>query len=92
MTRRASWLDSEAALGRILSRQLGTTWEKAKPRVQRMGEQAANEGAEWAAEADRNQPRLVTHDRTGERIDEIDYHHSYRKLQELVDGCAAEKR
>lgn len=85
-TRKTSWLDTEAALGRILSRQLGSAWEKAKPRVQRMGEQAANEGAVWAAEADRNPPKLVTHDRTGERIDEIDYHHSYRKLQQLGYG------
>lgn len=86
MTRRTSWLESEAALGRILSRQLGPAFEKAKPRLQRMGDQAANEGAVWAAEADRNTPKLVTHDRTGERIDEIDYHHSYRKLQQLGYG------
>lgn len=86
MTRRTSWLESEAALGRILSRQLGPAFEKAKPRLQHMGDQAANEGAVWAAEADRNTPKLVTHDRTGERIDEIDYHHSYRKLQQLGYG------
>ena len=84
--RRGSWLDGEAALSRILSRQLGPAWEKAQPRVQRMGEQAANEGSLWAAQADRNPPRLVTHDRTGERIDEIDYHHSYRQLQQLGYG------
>ncbi|MDP2272683.1 MAG: acyl-CoA dehydrogenase family protein [Archangium sp.] len=84
--RRSSWLDGEAALSRILSRQLGAAWEKAKPRVQRMGEQAANEGSTWAAQADRNPPKLVTHDRSGERIDEIDYHHSYRQLQQLGYG------
>jgi hypothetical protein len=51
-----------------------------------MGEQAANEGARWAMEADRNGPKLVTHDRTGARVDEIDYHHSYRALQQLGYG------
>lgn len=87
MTRRTGWLDSEAALIRILSRLLGpAAWEKAKPRLQHMGEQAANEGALWAAEADRNPPKLVTHDRQGERVDEIDYHHSYRQLQRLGYG------
>ena len=87
MTRRTSWLDSEAALVRILSRQLGAAaFEKAKPRLQRMGDQAANEGSVWAAEADRNPPKLVTHDRSGERIDVIDYHHAYRKLQEMGYG------
>ena len=86
MTRRANWLDTEAALGRILSRQLGSAWEKAKPRLQRMADGAANEGAAWAAQADRNPPKLITHDRTGERIDEIDYHHAYRRLQQLGYG------
>ncbi len=86
MTRRESWLDTEAALGRVLQRQLGPAYEKAKPRLHRMGEVAANEGAVWAAEADRNGPKLVTHDRAGERIDAIDYHHSYRRLQELGYG------
>ena len=86
MTRRANWLDTEAALSRILSRQLGAAWEKAKPRVLRMADGAANEGALWAAQADRNPPKLITHDRSGERIDEIDYHHAYRQLQQLGYG------
>ncbi len=86
MTRRTGWLESEAALVRVLSRQLGAAYEKARPRLSRMGEVAANEGAKWAMEADRNTPRLVTHDRTGARIDEIDYHHSYRQLQQLGYG------
>lgn len=87
MTRKANWLDSEAALTRILQRQLGpTAWENAKPRLSRMGDGAANEGAAWAMEADRNQPKLITHDRTGTRVDEIDYHHSYRELQKLGYG------
>ncbi len=84
--RRPSWLQTEAALLRILSRQLGPAFEKAKPRLERMGDLAANEGAQWAAQADRTPPKLVSHDRTGERIDEIDYHHSYRKLQQLGYG------
>lgn len=87
MKRRTSWLDGEAALGRILSRQLGPeAYAKALPRLQKMGDAAANEGAAWAAQADKFSPRLVTHDRTGERIDEIDYHHSYRELQKLGYG------
>lgn len=86
MTRRSGWLESEAAFNRIMVRQLGAAYEKARPRLARMGEQAANEGARWAMEADRNGPKLVTHDRSGNRIDEIDYHHSYRQLQQLGYG------
>jgi alkylation response protein AidB-like acyl-CoA dehydrogenase len=85
-TRKQSWFEGEGALKRVLAAQLGASFEKAKPRLERMGEVAANEGARWAHEADHNGPRLVTHDRTGERIDEIDYHPSYRSLQQLGYG------
>ncbi|MFZ5439099.1 MAG: acyl-CoA dehydrogenase family protein [Myxococcota bacterium] len=86
MTRRTGWLESEAAFTRIMQRQLGAAYEKARPRLSKMGEVAANEGCRWAAEADRNGPKLVTHDRSGNRIDEIDYHHSYRELQRVGYG------
>lgn len=87
MHRRQSWLTTEPALTRILSRQLGPdAWDRARARLERLGEVAANEGCTWAAEADRNPPRLITHARTGERVDEIDYHHSYRALQQLGYG------
>ncbi len=86
MSRRQSWFDGEAALQRILQRQLGGAFEKARPRLARMGDAVANEGAQWAHEADHNGPRLVSFDRTGARIDEIEYHHAYRRLQELGYG------
>ncbi|MFO0593996.1 MAG: acyl-CoA dehydrogenase family protein [Myxococcaceae bacterium] len=86
MNARTNWFDSEVAFTKLMARQLGAAFEKGKPRLQRMGDQAANEGARWAMEADRNGPKLVTHDRSGERIDEIDYHHSYRALQQMGYG------
>lgn len=86
MSRRQSWLEGEAALGRILQQQLGASFEKAKPRLARMGDRAANEGAAWAQLADHNGPKLINFDRTGARIDEIEYDHSYRQLQELGYG------
>ena len=51
-----------------------------------MGDGAANEGSVWAQEADHQGPRLVQYDRAGQRIDEIEYHASYRKLQALGYG------
>ena len=65
---------------------LGASYEKAKLRLERMGDGVANEGARWAAEADHQGPKLVTHDRSGNRIDEIEYHGSYRQLQQLGYG------
>ncbi|MGQ4511687.1 acyl-CoA dehydrogenase family protein [Streptomyces sp. DW26H14] len=35
---------------------------------------------QWAAEANENPPELRTHDRYGNRIDEVDYHPSYHRL------------
>ncbi|MCA1219032.1 acyl-CoA dehydrogenase family protein [Streptomyces sp. 8L] len=35
---------------------------------------------QWAAEANENPPKLRTHDRYGNRIDEVDYHPSYHRL------------
>ncbi len=78
------WFHSEQALQRVLSRQLGSAFEAARPRLERMGAQAATEGARWAQQADHHGPRLVTHDRTGARVDELDYHPAYRALQQLV--------
>lgn len=35
---------------------------------------------EWARQANENPPRLVTHDRYGNRIDEVDFHPAWHRL------------
>ncbi|WP_428935646.1 acyl-CoA dehydrogenase family protein [Streptomyces sp. ACT015] len=35
---------------------------------------------EWAAQADGNPPRLRTHDRSGVRVDEVDFHPAWHRL------------
>jgi putative acyl-CoA dehydrogenase len=37
-----------------------------------------------ASDADRNPPRLLTHDRFGQRIDEVAYHPAYHRLMETA--------
>jgi acyl-CoA dehydrogenase len=83
---RSNWYTSEPALQRVMTRRLGGAYERARPRLERLGDAAANEGARWAHAADRHGPVLVTHDRAGNRIDEIEYHPSYRSLQRLGYG------
>ncbi len=83
---RANWFEEEKALQRILERQLAPTYARARPRLSRMGELAANEVSLWADQADHQGPRLLPYDRSGSRIDEIDYHPSYRKLQQVAYG------
>jgi putative acyl-CoA dehydrogenase len=38
----------------------------------------------WAAEANRNGPRLVTHDRFGHRVDVVDFHPAWHSLMETA--------
>ncbi|WP_353950219.1 acyl-CoA dehydrogenase family protein [Knoellia sp. S7-12] len=40
----------------------------------------------WADDAHRNTPRLVTHDRTGQRIDEVAYDRGYHDLMRTAVG------
>ncbi|HYI10418.1 MAG TPA: acyl-CoA dehydrogenase family protein [Thermoanaerobaculia bacterium] len=61
-------------------------WSWAEPQLAAMGETAAKEVAPLAAEADRERPRLVTHDPRGERINRVDYHHSYREMERIAYG------
>src|SRR5215203_2219684 len=49
-------------------------YEWAEPQLAAMGERAAKEVASLAAIADREGPRLVTHDARGERINRVEYH------------------
>lgn len=58
----------------------------AEPQLSAMGETAARDVAPLAAIADREQPRLVTHDARGERISRVDYHPSYREMERIAYG------
>lgn len=56
------------------------------PRLVEMGERAAFEVAPLAQIADRESPRLVTHDARGNRINRVDYHPSYREMERIAYG------
>jgi len=58
----------------------------AEPQLSAMGEQAAKVVAPLAATADRELPRLVTHDARGERISRVDYHPAYREMERIAYG------
>lgn len=51
-----------------------------------MGRRVAFDVAPLAAIADREQPKLVTHDARGERINRIDYHPAYRDMERIAYG------
>jgi putative acyl-CoA dehydrogenase len=68
----------DAALVDAVHRE-GAGW--ADDRLSELGTRAGSEEAiEWGFEANRNPPELHTHDRYGNRIDEVRYHPSYHRL------------
>jgi len=44
------------------------------------------EARDWARLAERHSPRLLTHDRYGHRIDEVEYDPAYHRLMEVAVG------
>jgi putative acyl-CoA dehydrogenase len=49
------------------------------------------EAQRWAEEANRYEPRLLTHDRYGNRVDEVEFHPAWHRLMEVAvsEGLAA---
>jgi putative acyl-CoA dehydrogenase len=59
----------------------GAGW--AEDRLIAMGEEAGGEPLEWGRLANENPPVLKTHDRYGNRIDEVEFHPAWHWLMEL---------
>ena len=78
-----SYWDASPILRDICKRKLDPSLE---PRLIEMGERAAFEVAPLAQIADRESPRLVTHDARGNRINRVDYHPSYREMERIAYG------
>ncbi|WP_043668897.1 acyl-CoA dehydrogenase family protein [Streptomyces xylophagus] len=78
----------DAALLEGLRRE-GADW--ADEDVRRLGRAAGSEEAqEWGEQANRHEPELRTHDRYGNRIDEVEFHPSWHRLMgvAVAEGLA----
>jgi putative acyl-CoA dehydrogenase len=78
----------DAALLEGLRRE-GAGW--AEEDVRRLGRTAGSEEAqEWGEQANRHEPELHTHDRYGNRIDEVEFHPSWHRLMgvAVAEGLA----
>lgn len=64
-------------------------WNWALPQLQWMGERAATEVATLAQIADKESPKLITHDARGNRISRIDYHPAYERMKEIAYGSGS---
>jgi putative acyl-CoA dehydrogenase len=52
-------------------------------RAARLGRLAGGEALRWGFEANENPPRLHTHDRYGNRIDEVEFHPAWHELMRM---------
>jgi len=72
--------EADAALVEGLRREGGAPWED---EVAAFGAALGGEPLEWGRLANEHPPRLRTHDRYGERIDEIEFHPAWDSLLRL---------
>ncbi|MDP9341179.1 MAG: isovaleryl-CoA dehydrogenase [Actinomycetota bacterium] len=69
--------EQDRALSEALERE-GGGW--AAERAHAVGELAGGEAIAWGFQANENPPRLRTHDRYGNRIDEVEFHPAWHRL------------
>src|SRR6185436_12284364 len=82
-----SYWDASPDFRHLCQRKLDSAaYAWAEPQLQALGERAAREVAPLAAVADRERPRLVTHDARGRRISRVEYHASYREMERIAYG------
>jgi putative acyl-CoA dehydrogenase len=76
--------DADAPLREALERE-GGAW--AHDLVHELGRLAGtDEAIEWGFQANSNPPELRTHDRFGNRIDEVEFHPAWHRLMEVAIG------
>jgi putative acyl-CoA dehydrogenase len=63
------------------ARREGADW--AEEQLVKLGQEAGGEPLEWGRLANENPPQLKTHDRYGNRIDEVEFHPAWHWLMEM---------
>ncbi len=82
-----SFWDASPALRDVCKRKLtAQSYAAAEPFFIDMGRRASAEVAPLAQIADREPPRLLTHDSDGCRINRIEYHPAYRDMERIAYG------
>lgn len=82
-----NFYDADPNLARALRLRLEPdVFAHVEPILREAGEVAGGELDRLAREAERNPPRLVAFNARGERVDEVEYHPSYRAMERIAFG------
>jgi acyl-CoA dehydrogenase len=77
-----NWYTDDPVLQDLLALHVDEpTMGQAEPRLEALGDIAPTKLDRWARKADEHRPKLNRRSPTGERVDEVEFHPSYRKLQ-----------
>ncbi len=86
-TRGVNYFLADPSFQRLCESVMGPeAYARAQPHLVAMGEVAGGELDALAQAADKNPPVLRGWDERGQRVDEIDFHPSYRRMEELAFG------
>lgn len=78
---RRNFYRQDPAFRQAMTAQLPEDWQDwAEERFDTVGELASTTWSAWAETANANPPRLLSHNRWGERIDEVEVHPAYDRL------------
>ena len=84
-TRAVNFYDAAPYLRFLLRRRLDAAeLAAAEPRLRELGGQVGNELEDLAAEADRQSPPLVTRDKRGEPVNDVQPSRAYRELERIL--------
>lgn len=82
-----SYWDASPRFRALVRRKLGDeAYAWAEPQLTVLGERSAKEASPLAMIADRQSPRLVTHDARGNRANLVEYHPAYCEMQKIAYG------
>ena len=86
-TRAVNFYDAAPYLRFLLRRRLDAAeLAAAEPRLRELGRRVGNELEDLAAEADRESPPLITRDKRGETVNDVQPSRAYRELERILYG------
>ncbi|MDQ0269667.1 acyl-CoA dehydrogenase family protein [Cytobacillus purgationiresistens] len=78
-----NYLKADPNMNFLLSLYAKEDYESISKDLSRLGSVAGNELDALSREADRHPPELITYNKSGDRVDEVKFHPSYQRMEEI---------